>query len=187
MAKEPIELTLDVPEHAFLEVSYESYSQVHNLFKDANPDTNWNTCCRGLGGTLDLPISSGSVENLMCHDDDRWWTRNEYNDGISEDILLHEFAHGIQHVSLEAIDPLYIHRLDITYRKAMKEGLWNNTYAASNRNEYFAIGSQDRVQIMQIYNNTHLTIASKRYNAIIYISSSNIFGKLSYRSKVQQL
>ena len=81
----------------------------------------------------------------MCrpYPEDRWWTQNEYNDpGISEDILLHEFAHGIQHVSLEAIDPLYIHRLDITYRKAMKEGLWNNTYAATNRNEYFAIGSQ---------------------------------------------
>ena len=85
------------------------------------------------------------MENLICrpYPEDRWWTQNEYNDpGISEDILLHEFAHGIQHVSLEAIDPLYIHRLDITYRKAMKEGLWNNTYAATNRNEYFAIGSQ---------------------------------------------
>ena len=143
MAKEPTELTTDVPEHAFLEVRNINPSINYINYQHAIPDTDWDTCCRGLGGTLDLPISSGSVENLMCHDDDRWWTRNEYNDpGISEDILLHEFAHGIQHVSLEAIDPLYIHRLDITYRKAMKEGLWNNTYASTNRNEYFAIGSQ---------------------------------------------
>ena len=96
MAKEPLELSTDVPEHAFLEVSFNlSFLAIltyNDSRQDAIPDTDWDECCRGLGGTLDLPISSGSVENLVCHDDDIWWTSNEYNDGISEDILLHEFG-----------------------------------------------------------------------------------------------
>ena len=44
MAEYPKEVTTDVPEHAFL--------------KD-DTETDWDERARGLGGTLDLPISSG--------------------------------------------------------------------------------------------------------------------------------
>ena len=60
----------------------------------------------------------------------------EYN------VLIHEFAHGIHLLGLNTLDPTFDERLQITYEAAMKKGLWQGTYASSNRREYWAESTQ---------------------------------------------
>ena len=56
MAPYPLEVTTDVPEHAF-------------LADDANTD--WDERARGLGATMAIPVGSSAEENILCHVDDR--------------------------------------------------------------------------------------------------------------------
>eukprot|EP00794_Sanderia_malayensis_P003482 gene3482-3980_t len=94
----------------------------------------WNQRARGLGGTLQYPISTGGEENLLCWNNDRY--RNE-------DIFLHEFSHGIQEIAIvSGAIPGFISRLQSAFNYAKSRGLWANTYAMSTWKEYFAEGVQ---------------------------------------------
>ena len=59
-----------------------------------------------------------------------------------EDILVHEFSHGIDLTRARVKDPAWPARLSQIYQNAITKGRWTNTYAASNQNEYFAEGVQ---------------------------------------------
>lgn len=113
------EVTTDIPEHAFL----------------AN-DTliNWDERARGLGGTVDVPITTCAEENILCYTVDKY---------SSEDIFIHEFAHSIHLMGLRFFDPGFDAELTSLYNQAISQGLWNNTYAATNYEEYWAEGVQD--------------------------------------------
>ena len=56
-------------------------------------------------------------------------------------VLIHEFAHAIHRFGLNTIDPTFDTRLNIAYEAAMANGLWQGTYAASDRREYWAEGT----------------------------------------------
>ena len=56
MAPYPMEVTTDIPEHAF-------------LANDANTD--WDERARGLGATMNIPVGSSAEENILCHTNDR--------------------------------------------------------------------------------------------------------------------
>lgn len=108
------EVTTDMPEYRHL--------------KD-DPVTDWDTRARGLGG---MPFSSGAEENLLCYRSDPY---------LGESIALHEFAHTID-AGLDLVDPQFDKYLALTFAEAMKKGLWKNTYAATNQDEYWAEGVQ---------------------------------------------
>src|SRR5437899_1353200 len=59
-----------------------------------------------------------------------------------ENILIHEFAHVIHEMGLNALDDEFDGRLLKTYRQAIDNGLWKGTYAATNHKEYWAEGVQ---------------------------------------------
>lgn len=112
------EVTTDIPEHAHL----------------ANdPNTDWDQRARGLGGTLSNPITTAGEENLLCLAVDRY-------DG--ENILVHEFAHGIHGIGIAALESGFNAELRAAYEEALAAGLWEDTYAATNPGEYFAEGVQ---------------------------------------------
>ena len=112
------EVTTDIPEHAHL----------------ANdPNTDWDQRARGLGGTLSNPITTAGEENLLCLVFDRY---------RGENILVHEFAHSIHLIGLDMIEPTIHEELQALYDAALAEGLWADTYAATNREEYWAEGVQ---------------------------------------------
>ena len=114
----PTEVTTDIPEHAFL----------------ANdPNIDWDQRARGLGGTLANPITTAGEENLLC------LTGDVYG---GESILVHEFAHGIHLLGINLVDPDFSQELLDTYSAALAEGLWADTYAATNEEEYWAEGVQ---------------------------------------------
>lgn len=111
--------TTDIPEHSYLE-------------KDTS--LNWDVRARGLGGGLDLPLTTCAEENLLCYQIDKYH---------AEDILIHEFAHTIHGVGILPRYPDFNTRLQILLDKAIEEGKWENTYARTDVWEYFAEGVQD--------------------------------------------
>ena len=90
----------------------------------------WNRRARGFGGAPEDALSAScGEENVLCLDGDR------YN---GESILVHEFAHLIHTVGITAVAPEFDERLEGLYHRAIQKGLWENTYAISSKEEYFA-------------------------------------------------
>jgi len=108
------ERTLDLPEHSDLDVKF-------------------NNRARGLGATPSRPASSCGEENLLQCPNDPYW---------SENIFVHEFAHTMHTMGLNAVDPKFDMKVRAAYDSAMSQGLWNGTYAATNHLEYWAEGVQ---------------------------------------------
>lgn len=106
------EFTTDVPEHAHLQ-----------------PKVYWDRRARGLGATPSAPAVSCGEENLLGHPGDPYSTEN---------ILIHEFAHAIHETGLNTVDPTFDRRLQDAFHSATNRGLWKGTYAAVNRQEYWA-------------------------------------------------
>ena len=117
MAKD--EVTIDIPEHRDL---YQAF-----------PKTDWNRRARGLGATSARPAVSVGEENLLHYPQDRY---------RGESILIHEFSHAMDIMGLRHLDKTFAARLKETYDSAMSKGLWKNTYAATNKEEYWAEGVQ---------------------------------------------
>ena len=108
------EMTTDIPEYS-----------------DRRPAFYWDRRQRGSGGSRNSAVSC-TEENLLDYPGDT--APNGFQ-------LIHEFAHAIHHMGLDIVDTSFDHRLRILYEAAMTKGLWNGTYAASNRSEYWAEGT----------------------------------------------
>ena len=111
--------TTDLPEH-------------HYLVNDTS--LNWDLRARGLGGTIEEPLTSCAEENVLAYQIDKYH---------AEDILIHEFAHAIHCIGIIQVDTAFNTRLNALYQKAMKSGMLDNTYRSSTMEEYFAEGVQD--------------------------------------------
>jgi hypothetical protein len=77
---------------------------------------------RGMGGRL----TSCGEENLLKLKNDRYFGR---------DICLHEFAHSIRNYGMPAVVRA---RFDAQFRSSLDKGLWRDSYAGSNPDEFFA-------------------------------------------------
>jgi hypothetical protein len=110
--------TTDIPEHK-------------HLVNDTS--INWDVRARGLGGTIEDPLTTCAEENLLCYQIDKYH---------AEDILIHEFGHTIHLVGILGTDSTINGRLQESLDKAISEGKWDNTYAATNIAEYWAEGVQ---------------------------------------------
>lgn len=110
------EFTSDVPEHSKL-----------------RPKDFWDARARGLGGSKTEPVCSCAEENVLAFEGDPYSTEN---------ILIHEFAHNIHLRGMVNVDKTFDKRLEATYDKAIKAGLWKGKYASVNHAEYFAEGVQ---------------------------------------------
>lgn len=114
------EVTTDIPEHADLNRAF--------------PKTDWNRRCRGVGATTARPACSGAEENVLQDEKDGY---------RGESILIHEFGHTMVTMGLAFAEPTFREELKAAYRDAMDKGLFKNTYAATNADEYWAEGVQD--------------------------------------------
>ncbi len=107
----------DIPEYAFFTRTLEEKRY-------------WNARARGFGGSEgDGWCMSGGEENLLNLLGDRY---------KGENIFIHEFAHLIHSVGLRESVPGFDDRLQQLYENAKSKGLWANTYAMTNKEEYFA-------------------------------------------------
>ena len=111
--------TTDIPEHAYL----------------VNDTTvNYDVRARGLGGSVELPLTTCAEENLLCYQIDKYH---------AEDILIHEFAHSIHGVGIIPIDSTFNALLQEKLDAALAAGKYKNTYARTNIWEYWAEGVQN--------------------------------------------
>ena len=111
--------TTDVPEHAHLK---------------ADTTLNWDLRARGLGGDLELPLTSCAEENLLAYQIDKYH---------AEDILIHEFAHSIHLIGIFQVDTTFNAKLEKLLNQAVAKGKYANTYAKTDIAEYWAEGVQD--------------------------------------------
>ena len=111
--------TTDIPEH-------------HHLVNDTT--LNWDLRARGLGGDLELPLTSCAEENVLAYQIDKYH---------AEDILIHEFAHSIHLIGLMLAVPDFDSRLKQCYENAKAKGILDNTYRITDKEEYMAEAVQD--------------------------------------------
>ncbi len=62
--------------------------------------------------------------------------------GVHEDIFLHEFAHSVDLMALEDLDPDFLDEVQAAYDDALANNLFENTYADDTVEEYWAEGVQ---------------------------------------------
>jgi alpha-glucosidase len=112
-------------------------------------------------------------ENLLCYQLDKYH---------AEDILIHEFAHTIHGVGILPVDSTFNDRLKATMDKALADGKWKNTYAATNIWEYWAEGVQDWFNVngeVEItdgkHNQVNLRKELKEYDPGLYSILSEYF------------
>lgn len=89
-----------------------------------------NQRARGLGGNP----GTCAEESILCGPTDRW---------RGESICVHEFAHTISLYGLYDADPTFEDRLRAAYQSARGAGLFQNTYAMENEQEYWGEGVQN--------------------------------------------
>ncbi|MDW7695999.1 hypothetical protein R9C00_26005 [Flammeovirgaceae bacterium SG7u.111] len=111
--------TTDIPEHKHLE---------------SDTTLNWDLRARGLGGTLEDPLTTCAEENLLCYQIDKYH---------AEDILIHEFSHTIHGVGILSVEPDFNETLQKAMDAALAAGKYQNVYAATDIHEYWAEGVQD--------------------------------------------
>ena len=111
--------TTDLPEH-------------HYLVNDTA--LNWDLRARGLGGTIDEPLTSCAEENILAYQIDKYH---------AEDILIHEFAHAIHCIGIIQVDTTFNTRLQALYEKAKASGMLDGTYRITDKEEYLAEAVQD--------------------------------------------
>ena len=89
----------------------------------------WDRRARGMGGNP----TSCAEENLLGYPGTRYF---------GENILVHEFSHGIMDIGIRKADPALHKAIRDAYKAAMEKGLWKRHYASTNANEYWAEGTQ---------------------------------------------
>ena len=153
------EYTTDIPEHA-----------------DLKTKQFWDRRARGLGATPRNPCVSCGEENLLGHRGD------PYPD---ENIFVHEFAHAIHGTGLNTVDPTFDKRLRAAYAAAKERGLWKNTYALSNRSEYWAEGVQcwfdDNARPNALHNDVRTRAKLKEYDKELAKLCQEVFGDKEWR------
>lgn len=153
------ELTTEIPEHS-----------------DLQPDYYWDRRARGLGSTPARPAVSCGEENLLNYSGDPYSTEN---------ILVHEFAHAIHQMGLRTVDPEFDDRLKTIYDVAVEKGLWENTYAITNRAEYWAEGTQSWFDTNRANDDQHNHVDTrdklKVYDPALAALLTEVFGDTDWR------
>ncbi len=156
------EYTTDVPEHRFL----------------SDRAVYWNRRARGLGATRTAPAVSCGEENLLCHPNDPYWNEN---------ICIHEFAHAIHSMGMSTIDSSFDKRLKAAFKDSTEKGLWKNTYAASNHNEYWAEAVQcwfdDNRENDSLHNHINTRAELIDYDFGVAKLCKEVFGDRDWRYK----
>ena len=80
---------------------------------------------------IDLNVLISPVFNILCK-------QHPLGGGTKGDFLVHEFAHMIDIGALRQLDSSFSSNLSSAYTSARSNNLWDNTYAGTSKEEYFA-------------------------------------------------
>jgi len=159
------EVTTDLPEHSQLDAQF--------------PEVDRDTRTRGVAATTFIPLTSAGEENLLCLDSDVY---------RGESIFVHEFAHSVRLLGIATTDPEVNRAIDDAYDDALAGGLWSNTYAATNSDEYWAEAVQSYFDTNLsasppdgVHNNVDTNAEVADYDPVIYGIIDQVFGDTVWR------
>ncbi len=155
----PTEFTTDIPEHS-----------------DLRPRAYWDKRGRGFGASETRPACSCGEENLLGYPGDP---------NPEENILVHEFAHVIHQQGMPGVDKTFDARLKAAFEAATATGLWKDTYAATNRMEYWAEGAAIWFDTARANDFCHNFVSSrsqlKAYDPRLAALLTEVFGDGAWR------
>jgi hypothetical protein len=145
------------------------------------PHSYWDKRARGFGGHWIIPVTLCAEEDVLGYPSNPW---------NGESIVIHEFAHAVHQIGMHRLDGTFDGRLKRTYEGAMAAGLWHDTYATTNRHEYWAEGVQcyfDSNLAADPANGIHNAVRTREaleaYDPALFKLIDEVFAKNSWRWK----
>jgi hypothetical protein len=111
--------------------------EFEDLF-DLYPGTFWDRRGRSFPGTDRIPYVAGAEENLLCFEEDFY---------AGEDPFIRDMALTIRRFALATVDPLADAKIEQAYGTAIAQGLWVNTLAEIDSDNYWQEGVQSYFDI----------------------------------------
>ena len=97
------------------------------------PGTDWRGRGRSFPGTSEVPTAAGAEENLLCLEGDRFAGQN---------LFVRDFARTMLRFALADVDAAAQRDIEQAFNRAIAEGLWKDTLAETNAEQYWAEISQ---------------------------------------------
>jgi alpha-glucosidase len=97
------------------------------------PGTDWRSRGRSFPGTIEIPTAAGAEENLLCLEGDRFAGQN---------LFVRDFARTMLRFALADVDAAARRDIEQAFNRAIGEGLWKDTLAETNTEQYWAEISQ---------------------------------------------
>lgn len=154
------------------------FGELYELY----PGTDWDRAARSFPGTDLIPLVAGAEENLMCLDDDRF---------AGEDPFVRDFALAIRRFGMHTADPGTDARIEQSYAAAIAQGLWVNTLAEINSDEYWAEGTQSYFDVNleepddrppnSSHNHVDTRDELRRYDPRLYDIALSVYGNTDWR------
>lgn len=113
------ERAVDLPEYRDLPINY--------------PNTDWDAA-RAYGATPRRPLAAAPEENLLCTLEDTY---------PGQSVLTHELGHSVLDMAVLTRNPGFENRIKAAYKAAASLDVYQNSYAMTNADEYWAEGVQD--------------------------------------------
>jgi len=118
---------------------------------------------------------------------------NSFDRYPAENIVIHEFGHAVKNFGLEKIYPDFKDKIDNLWQKAKDTGLWRNTYAISNADEYWAEGIQTYFNLNTkgpvggdgIHNEIYTRAQFKTYDPDFFNLLDQIYGGINMPSGIK--
>ncbi len=146
------------------------------------PGTDWDRAARSFPGTDLIPLVAGAEESLLCLDDDRY---------TSEDPFVRDFALAIRRFGMYTVDPGTNARIEQSYGAAIAQGLWVNTLAEINSDEYWAEGTQSYFDVNleepedrppnSSHNHVDTRDELRQYDQRLYDIARSVYGDTEWR------
>ena len=150
---------------------------------DQYPGTDWDRRGRSFPGTDLVPAFAGAEENLLCLEGDRY---------EGEDEFVRSFALTIKRFALEAVDPATVLAIEQAYGRAIAQGLWENTLAEINADEYWMEGTQsyfdanledtaEEREPNSEHNAVNTRIELEEYDGPLFAIARSVYGDTEWR------
>jgi alpha-glucosidase len=145
-----------------------------------HPGTDWNRLGRSFPGTEEIPVAAGAEENLLCLESDRY---------EGEDMFIRDFGWTIRRFGIAAVDPGLDRSIEDAYIRAIAAGLWRNTVAEVNSDQYWAEGVQsffdanneEKDEKDQVHNQIDTRDELRAYDPFLYDLLAEVFGETEWR------
>jgi hypothetical protein len=155
------------------------FEELYELY----PGIDWNRRGRSYPGNVELPLFAGAEENLLCLEEPYYF---------GEDEFVRAFALTIRRFGLDVVDEPTSEAIEVAYARAIAAGLWKNTLAEINSDEYWVEGVQsyfdanleDTAEDREP-NSSHNAVNSRDelrdYDPALWTIAQSVFGETEWR------